>query len=83
MVNALTSHSCGTVNNAARFIRPYNSNVCRNCVAKLFEHFDVEVYNLLGFISGHSLKHITAALGLYVLLIFYEKRNCVHPATSI
>lgn len=52
-------------------------------VAKLFEHFDVEVYNLLGFISGHSLKHITAALGLYVLLIFYQKRNCVHPITSI
>ena len=44
--------------------------------AKLFEHFDGEVYNALGFISGHSLKHLTAALGMYVLLALYQKRNC-------
>ena len=45
-------------------------------VAKLFEHFDGEVFDVLGFISGHSLKHLTAALGMYVLLVFYQKRNC-------
>ncbi len=45
-------------------------------VAKLFEHFDVEVYDLLGFISGHSLKHLTAAAGLYLLLVFYQRRTC-------
>jgi hypothetical protein len=45
-------------------------------IAKLFEHFDAEVYDMLGFISGHSLKHQTAALGMYVLLVFYQKRNC-------
>jgi hypothetical protein len=45
-------------------------------VAKLFEYFDGEVYNALGFISGHSLKHLTAALGIYVLMAFYQKRNC-------
>jgi len=45
-------------------------------IAKLFEHFDAEVYDVLGFISGHSLKHLTAALGMYVLLVFYQKRNC-------
>ena len=45
-------------------------------VAKLFEHFDAEVFDVLGFISGHSLKHLTAALGMYVLLVFYQKRNC-------
>jgi hypothetical protein len=45
-------------------------------VAKLFEHFDAEVFDVLGFISGHSLKHVTAALGMYVLLVFYQKRNC-------
>ncbi len=43
--------------------------------AKIFEHFDGEIYNILGFISGHSLKHITAALGLYILLVFYTRRN--------
>jgi hypothetical protein len=45
-------------------------------VAKLFEHFDVEVYDAFGVISGHSMKHLTAALGMYVLLVFYQKRNC-------
>lgn len=45
-------------------------------VAKLFEHFDAEIYNTLGLISGHALKHIAAATGMYILLLFYEKRNC-------
>jgi hypothetical protein len=46
-------------------------------VAKLFEHFDVAVYELLGgAFSGHSLKHLFAALGVYILLIFYGKRKC-------
>jgi hypothetical protein len=44
--------------------------------AKVFEHFDAEVYNALGFISGHSLKHIFAALGIFVLLYYYQRRNC-------
>ncbi|MBW1297078.1 alkaline phytoceramidase [Aquimarina litoralis] len=43
--------------------------------AKILEHFDSEVYEFLGFISGHSLKHILAAMGLYVLLHFYKKRS--------
>lgn len=45
-------------------------------IAKLFEQLDAEVYDAVGLISGHSLKHVTAALGLYVLLVFYQKRNC-------
>jgi hypothetical protein len=36
-------------------------------VAKLFEHYDAIVYEWLGFISGHSLKHITSALAPYFL----------------
>ena len=44
--------------------------------AKLFEHFDGEVFSILGVISGHSLKHLFAALGIYVLLLFYQKRDC-------
>ena len=45
-------------------------------LAKLFEQLDGELYDLLGFISGHSLKHLAAALGMYVLLVFYQKRSC-------
>jgi hypothetical protein len=44
--------------------------------AKFFEYFDAEVYDMLGFISGHSLKHLFAALGIYVLLLFYQRRDC-------
>ena len=44
--------------------------------AKVFEHFDGEVYDMLGIISGHSLKHLCAALGMYVLLLFYRRRDC-------
>ena len=45
-------------------------------VAKVFEYLDGEVFDALGFISGHSLKHLTAALGIYVLLLFYQRRSC-------
>lgn len=44
-------------------------------IAKLCEHFDGQIYDALHFISGHSIKHIIAALGLYKLLISYEKRQ--------
>lgn len=44
-------------------------------MAKFLEHFDSEVYNLSLFISGHSLKHIFAALGLYLLIKHYHVRK--------
>ena len=46
-------------------------------VAKLLEYVDVEVYQLLGFISGHSIKHIVSALGVYIFLTSLEKRSRV------
>ena len=45
-------------------------------VAKIFEQFDGEVYSGLGFISGHSIKHVVAALGLYILQVSYARRSC-------
>jgi hypothetical protein len=45
-------------------------------LAKVFEFFDQAVYTLLGFaISGHSIKHIVPAFGLYVLLVAYQQRK--------
>jgi hypothetical protein len=44
--------------------------------AMLFEQFDNEVYNGLGIISGHSIKHVVSASGLYILLVSYERRSC-------
>ncbi|MFT6747155.1 MAG: multisubunit Na+/H+ antiporter MnhG subunit [Glaciecola sp.] len=41
-------------------------------LAKIFEHFDHETHDFLSFISGHSIKHLVAALGVYCLLYFYQ-----------
>jgi len=43
-------------------------------LAKIFEYFDKEVFELLQIISGHSLKHIISAIGLWILVIVFEKR---------
>ena len=51
-------------------------------IAKLLEHFDSEIYQLLGFISGHSLKHIAVAIGMYILLAAYNNRVSVNPAAQ-
>jgi len=37
-------------------------------LAKIFEYYDEAIYEVLGFISGHSLKHLIVALGLFVLI---------------
>ncbi len=43
-------------------------------IAKLLEHFDGQVFSVLGIISGHTLKHLVAALGLWILLKNYQRR---------
>jgi len=43
-------------------------------LAKLSEHFDAQIFIATGLISGHSLKHLFAALGFYLLLKYYENR---------
>jgi hypothetical protein len=42
-------------------------------IAKLFEHFDLQLYSVLKIISGHSLKHIAAASGIYLFLLLKRK----------
>jgi len=44
-------------------------------LAKLSEHYDVQIFIITGVISGHSLKHLFAALGFYLLLKSYENRH--------
>ncbi len=46
-------------------------------LAKALEHYDNLVHDHLRVISGHSLKHILAAIGLYILLLGYVKRSKV------
>ena len=44
--------------------------------AKLAEYFDAAIYAGLGFVSGHSLKHLLAALAcLWVIRAFHARRD--------
>ena len=43
--------------------------------AKLFEHFDREIFAASGLVSGHTLKHFAAAMGLYILLLSFGRRQ--------
>lgn len=44
-------------------------------LAKGFEFFDEAIYNLLPLLSGHSIKHLIAAFGVFMLLKTYENRK--------
>lgn len=46
-------------------------------IAKIFEYFDAEVYELLVFISGHTIKHLLAALAIFILLKSYQGRKTI------
>jgi len=46
--------------------------------AKVLEIFDDQIYQLLGFISGHSLKHIAASIGTIVYLRYLYKRTAIN-----
>ena len=44
-------------------------------LAKVCEYFDAQIFAVGGVISGHTLKHVIAALGLFqVVLMIREKR---------
>jgi hypothetical protein len=44
-------------------------------MAKVFEHFDSQIYTLLGEISGHSIKHVLAAMGTYHVYLSLKKET--------
>lgn len=44
-------------------------------VAKFFEIYDYEIHDKLEVISGHSLKHIVASIGVLLLIKTYSGRN--------
>ncbi|MHC4943728.1 MAG: ceramidase domain-containing protein [Planctomycetota bacterium] len=44
-------------------------------LAKIVEHFDQAVFSLTGFLSGHSLKHLLAALGTWGLVWMLKRRK--------
>ncbi|MGH8727012.1 MAG: hypothetical protein ACREV9_02380 [Burkholderiales bacterium] len=44
-------------------------------VAKACEHFDSQILSATGMISGHTLKHVFAALALYFILRMVQARR--------
>lgn len=45
-------------------------------LAKLLEHFDEAVFEITHqAVSGHTLKHIAAAFGVYTMLLYIKKRE--------
>lgn len=43
-------------------------------IAKLFEHYDTHVFEFLGFISGHTIKHLASAVAIYFIYTIYRGR---------
>jgi hypothetical protein len=43
--------------------------------AKLFELFDLQVFVLTGIVSGHTIKHVIAALAAMALLRMLHERK--------
>ena len=46
-------------------------------MAKLLEHFDAQIFQALSVISGHSLKHMAAALGVFFYWRYLRIRKAV------
>jgi hypothetical protein len=44
-------------------------------VAKIFEALDTHILHVLGVISGHTIKHLIAGYGTYVVLQAYRKHS--------
>jgi hypothetical protein len=54
-------------------------------LSKVLEHFDAEVFDFLGHtVSGHTLKHIAAALSTFIVLrMLLEGKVCgIAPMTA-
>lgn len=43
-------------------------------VAKLFDVYDRQIYSLLGWISGHTIKHIAAAIATWFLVRMFQQK---------
>jgi hypothetical protein len=51
--------------------------------AKVFEFLDSEIYALGHVVSGHTLKHIGAAVSCYMILSWIRKRRPAEPPTGL
>jgi len=50
-------------------------------LAKILEYFDTAIFNLTQhIISGHTLKHIAAAMAILMMVKYIQKRRIIPPA---
>jgi hypothetical protein len=47
-------------------------------LAKLCEHYDAQIFEYLGFISGHTIKHLFSALAVYFIYKIQLTRDKLH-----
>lgn len=51
-------------------------------LAKVFEHFDFQIYHLIGdLVSGHTLKHLTAAMATACVIPMWRAGAASRPET--
>lgn len=43
--------------------------------AKFMEHFDHQIFDMLGIMSGHTIKHVVAAVGTYYFYLALKRRS--------
>jgi len=46
-------------------------------IAKVFEHFDGEIYSIGFIVSGHTLKHLAAAASCFAILKHFQVRRSI------
>jgi hypothetical protein len=51
--------------------------------AKMFELFDAQIYALGHLVSGHTLKHLTAAVGAYLILDMLRRRTTTPQPSAV
>jgi hypothetical protein len=52
-------------------------------LAKLLELFDGEIYRAIHIVSGHALKHITAGVACYLILLMLERRHATRVLAQV
>jgi hypothetical protein len=60
---------------ASRSTRYFWIMIAFYVIAKLFEHFDAEIFSLGKIVSGHTLKHLSASLAPATLLYALTRRR--------
>lgn len=60
-------------------VRGYWLLLASYIAAKIVELLDHQIHSYLSVISGHSIKHVLPAIGLYLLIRSYRKRSITTP----